>query len=374
MFIPDLILRGALFLLGLAIVLLTLRSAVRTFVLPRIARDWLTRRVFVISRKCFDFTNRNKFTYEERDESMAMYAPVTLLSLPLVWLALVLIGYMFMYRALEVGSWFDAFVISGSSLLTLGFSSSLMFPVTILEFIEAATGMMLVAIIIAYLPTMYSAFSQRESEVAKLEIRAGSPPAPLTMFKRLRNLKSYETELHTIWITWENWFTTVEETHTSLAALIFFRSPQPDRSWVTAAGAVLDSAALAASTLDIPHDVKADLCIRAGYICLRRISDFFGIQYNHDPKPGDPISIAREEFDELYDELVAAGIPVKSDRDRAWQNFAGWRVNYDKPLVALAALTMAPYAPWSSDRSLSPIAEMGDDPRWHQRIGTMFKP
>lgn len=34
----------------------------------------------------------------------------------------------------------------------------------------------------------------------------------------------------------------------------------------------------------------------------------------------------------------------------AWRDFAGWRVNYDTVLVALAGLTMAPYAPWSSDR------------------------
>jgi hypothetical protein len=29
----------------------------------------------------------------------------------------------------------------------------------------------------------------------------------------------------------------------------------------------------------------------------------------------------------------------------------GWRVNYDAVLVTLAGLVMAPYAPWSSDRS-----------------------
>ena len=34
------------------------------------------------------------------------------------------------------------------------------------------------------------------------------------------------------------------ETHTSLAVLSFFRSPNPHRSWITAAGAVLDAAAL----------------------------------------------------------------------------------------------------------------------------------
>jgi hypothetical protein len=44
-------------------------------------------------------------------------------------------------------------------------------------------------------------------------------------------------------------------------------------------------------------------------------------------------------------------LPVTADRDAAWRGFVGWRVNYDTVLLALAALTMAPPAPWSSDRS-----------------------
>lgn len=45
------------------------------------------------------------------------------------------------------------------------------------------------------------------------------------------------------------------------------------------------------------------------------------------------------------------GVPIKADRERAWRDFAGWRVNYDTVLLALANLTSAPPAMWSSDRS-----------------------
>ena len=111
-------------------------------------------------------------------------------------------------------------------------------------------------------------------------------------------------------------------------------------------------AAMTAAALDLPKDSQTDLCIRAGYIALRRICDFFRLPYNPSPTPDDPISVSREEFDEAYDQLVEQGLPVIADRDKAWRNYAGWRVNYDIPLLALAALTMAPYAQWSSDRSL----------------------
>jgi hypothetical protein len=50
-----------------------------------------------------------------------------------------------------------------------------------------------------------------------------------------------------------------------------------------------------------------------------------------------------------------------ADRDAAWRDFAGWRVNYDTVLLALAAMTMAPYAPWSSDRSLLPAGHGSTD-------------
>ena len=53
----------------------------------------------------------------------------------------------------------------------------------------------------------------------------------------------------------------------------------------------------------------------------------------------------------MYELLASAGVPVRSDREKAWQDFRGWRVNYDQTLTALASLTTAPMQPWVSDRS-----------------------
>ena len=63
-------------------------------------------------------------------------------------------------------------------------------------------------------------------------------------------------------------------------------------------------------------------------------------------------TITKDEFMQACDELVEAGIPVHDDREKAWFDFTGWRVNYDVPLLSLAGFIMTPYAPWSSDRSL----------------------
>lgn len=90
------------------------------------------------------------------------------------------------------------------------------------------------------------------------------------------------------------------------------------------------------------------------YLCLREIADFFAIPHNPHPRPDDPISISRAEFEAALDELAAEGVPLKPDRDQAWHDFAGWRVNYDTILRALAGLVMAPPAMWSSDRARPP--------------------
>jgi hypothetical protein len=67
-------------------------------------------------------------------------------------------------------------------------------------------------------------------------------------------------------------------------------------------------------------------------------------------------------------EAAEAGVPLKADLEQAWRDFAGWRVNYDRVLLALAALTMAPHAPWSSDRSM--IVRNGPRNRRRSRSGT----
>ena len=207
------------------------------------------------------------------------------------------------------------------------------------------------ALLIAYLPTMYAAFSRREALVTLLEVRAGSPPSALTMLIRFHLIHGLD-HLTDMWEAWEVWFAELSESHTSLPAVAFFRSPQPEHAWITAAGAVLDTAALAQSVLDCPPNPKASLCIRAGYLALRRIADFFALPYPPDPHfPAQPISISRTEFDAACDELAGHGVPLKADRDLAWGDFAGWRVNYDTVLLALCTLTTAPYAPWSSDRA-----------------------
>jgi hypothetical protein len=345
----DVLARGMIFLLGAALVGATLFSAIETFVLPRSAPDLLTRLVFRLVRRLLYLGLRRTSEYTRRDRALAFYAPLSLLALLPVWYTLVSIGYTAMFWAVGVGTWYEAFRDSGSSLLTLGFATFDTLPGILLSFSEATIGLILVALLIGYLPTMYAAFSRREAAVTLLEVRAGSPPSAVEMILRYQRIHGLE-RLSEAWRQWENWFVDIDESHTSLPALVFFRSPQPQHAWVNAAGTVLDCAALTLSTLDLPNDPQAALCIRAGFLALRHIADFFGFPYDPDPRPNDPISITRQEFDQACRILGQNGVPLKADLDRAWGDFAGWRVNYDAVLLALAWISEVPPSPWVGDR------------------------
>jgi hypothetical protein len=340
------------FPLGLLIVVTTVLSAVETLVVPRAIPLRITRAVFLTLRVLFELRGRRATSFRERDRDMALYAPISLFTLAACWLTLTGLGYMLMFWSLGVRPWRAAFTLSGSSIFTLGFAAPRSFPTTVLTFSEAIFGIGLLAMLISYLPSVYQSFSRREATVAALDVRAGTPPEAATMLIRFSTIEGWG-RLNDNWRTWETWFVDITETHTSLPALVFFRSPHWEQSWVTASGAVLDAASLLASTVDRPRSPDAELCIRAGYIALRRIADFFGIAHPPDPHwPEEPISVDRREFDAVCRRLTEAGVPLKPDLEQAWRDFAGWRVNYDRVLLSLASLTLAPYAPWSSDRSM----------------------
>jgi hypothetical protein len=337
------------FVVGLAIVALTLGSASRTLLVPRAIPATLGRIVFVAVRWVFRIRAGTRHSYERRDRTMAFYAPVALLTLLSVWLTLVLLGYAAMFWGLGIRPFAHTIEDSGSSLFTLGFARLDGLPQQLLGFTEAGLGLILLALLITYLPSLYAAFSRREQGVAKLEVRAGNPPTGPYLISLAHTITGLD-RLQGFWNDWEDWFVQVDESHTSFPALSFFRSPHPDQSWITAAGAVLDAASLYASSVNLPRTPDPEYMIRAGYLALRHIAEFFGIPFDPNPAPTDPISVTREEYDGAFEEMELAGVPMKPDREQAWRDFAGWRVNYDTVLLALARLTMAPPAPWSSDR------------------------
>src|SRR5258708_36641717 len=223
----------------------------------------LTRWVFLLMKGVFDLWGRRAKTYEDRDRSLELYAPMALVALPGAWVSLVVAGFTGINWGLGVDPLREAFYLSGSSVFTLGFSSPPDLPTHVAAYVEAAMGLGLIALLISYLPSIYGAFQRRELEGTRLTTPAGSPPSAITMIRRHHALARLDA-LDEIWDEWGTWFADVEETHTSQPSLVFFRSISHDRSWITSTGTVLDAAALRSSVLDLPQTARAQLCLRSG--------------------------------------------------------------------------------------------------------------
>jgi hypothetical protein len=339
------------FVAGLSLVVLTLVSEVRATILPRAVPSRINRLAYASVRSVFRFRAERSSSYETRDRIMAMLGPISLLVLLATWLTLILTGYALMYWAVTGRSFVRSIELSGSSIFTLGTTSDPHLGPLLLTYTEAGLGLLLVALLITYLPSIYGAFVRRESYVALLQVRAGNPPRATNMLIRYHRIEQPRYRLSELWRQSEAWFADIEESHTTFPVLAFFRSPQPQRSWITSAGALLDGASFWAGAIEHPKDADVQLCIRAGYLALRRIADVFSVPYDMDPAPNGPISVSRQEWDDAVEEMEAAGIIMLADRDKAWEAWRGWRVNYDAVLLNLARFVEAPPAPWVSDRS-----------------------
>ena len=329
-------------------------SAIRTVVVPRGEQSFLANAMVLTMRRVFNGASHRFKDPRKAETVKARFAPVSLMLFPVIWVAGVVIGCAGLFWALGVRPLREAIVLSGSSLTTLGFRTTQDLPTLLVEIAEGLVGLGLVALLISFLPTIYDAFSRRETAVAKFHLRStGSDgsASPTSMLIRRHQIGFLEEMMHT-WYEWEDWFVDIEETHTSFPILIYFRSPVPERSWITSAGLALDSAALYCSALDVPADPRAQLMIQTGTLSLRRICDYFGFEYDPDPLCDDPIAIKQAEFDEAYDLFKNAGMPVVEDQQQAWLDFKGWRVNYDRPLLSIATWIEAPISPWSSDRQI----------------------
>lgn len=338
------------FVAGLAIVLGTAGSLIRTLVVPRGLTSRLTEFVSRrIVRNLFLFVASRFKTYEAKDKILALSSPFSLIVVLLVWLALFLVGYGLMLWPVTGLSFPAALRESGSSMLTLGFFATPGRAATAIDFAAATTGLIVVALQIAYLPTLYSAFNRRETLVTMLQSRAGSPAWGPEILAR-HHLVGLTGALPDFYAEWERWAAEVAETHTTYPVLVSFRSPHPLRSWILGLLAVMDSAALYLALNPSSAPTQTRLCIRMGFTALRYIGDVMRIPYDPDPFPDDPISLTYEEFLMGIDRLKEVDFPMERTSEEAWPHFRGWRINYEGIAYELAERVVAPPGPWSGER------------------------
>ncbi len=339
---------------GIVLVLFTLIDVFRTLVMPRAATGRLrvARLVFRALWRPWRWLGVRSKTDRGRERILSTAAPAFLFVFLAAWAGLAVVGYGLILwspafshgvHGAGAGSFSTALYFSGSSLFTIGFGDVVATGLTRgVVVLEGATGLGLVAVVIAYLPVLYQAFNRREVGVLLLDARAGSPASGPELIRRsLRH--GAEGSLSSLFQEWERWAADVLETHLSYPLLALFRSPHDNTSWVTSLGAVLDAATLKLAIIDEGHFHDAEMLYATANHAVEDLFYFFGQPERH-------VVIERAEFDEVMADLAELGVRLRP-ADQAWKKFHELRDAYAGRLDAIATLIAAPPAQWIGDRS-----------------------
>jgi hypothetical protein len=341
--------RWAGFALGLVIVVVTFSSVVGTIVLPKGVHSRISYTVWRAIERPFMAAAARMRRYEAKDRLLGLLGPVSLLALLGAWLLLFLLGYALVLLPLTGDGFTTALRLSGSSLFTLGLAASPRQGATLVTFVAAATGLVVVALQVGYLPTIYGAYNRRETVVNMLESRAGEPAWGVELLAREHLIGGLDS-LGPFFTDWERWAADLTESHVNYPWLLSFRSPYPLRSWVVSHLAVLDAAALYLALVPSQAPSAARHCLRTGFLGLRALAGVYRVELPDDPRPDAPIVLTYEEFSDGLDRLEAVGFPMEQSREETWRHFRGWRVNYEAAAYLLADRLVAVPAPWSGER------------------------
>jgi hypothetical protein len=338
-------------ILGLVLLFGTLWDAFETIILPRrVTRSLRFARLFyrVTWTIWLSIVRRIRDT-KLRERSLSYYGPLSLLGLFATWMLILIVVFAMLHFAAgsslnvsgETPSFKTDLYMSGTTLFTLGLGD--VTPRTWLARVitvgEAGTGFGLIAIVIAYLPTLYGAFSQRELNISLLDARAGSPPTAAELLRRHGHLSG--SDMLTRYLRdWEVWSAQLMESHLSYPVLCYFRSQHDNESWLAAFTAVLDVSALlvaygtdstkwqARLTFAISRHAIADLCQ------VLRVP----------PIPPDPDRLPAEDLPQVRKLLHECGTPDCTEfGDKKLKELRGM---YEPYLNGLSRRFLMPLPSW----------------------------
>ena len=399
----DLFSRTAATIFGLFLFIVTTISLLRTVVVPRALTSMISDAIASSITQVYKFGTSRRKTYVKQDSVLAWNGPMIIVGQLVSWLLLYFFAYgLWIYGIGGVG-FVDSFRQSGSSLFTLGFADTNQVGPTILAFMAAATGPIVIALLIGFLPTIYGAYIDREVNISLLGVSGGQPSWGPELLARM-TLNDQLADIPEHMNTWTRWFGSLRLTHTTYPVLVQIRSASPYRHWVVASIATLDAASMQlALTKTLPRAECAQAIIhgtqtletlyaslfvrkkvlktlpfvgrflgtptpttlsvrdmpgyRPGTIAVEQAASADSARsfsadavhlMNEGQKNGTQITQA--EFIKAVTMLKAAGYPIEVDMDTAWKQFSVSRLRYEYIAYQLAYTLDAVPAPWTGGR------------------------
>lgn len=402
--LADVLSRSAATLGGIFLLIATTFSLMRTVVVPRSLRSLISDAVASTVVAVAMGFSRLRRSYRWRDSVLAWVGPTILLCQLLTWLLLFLVAYgLLIYGVGGRESLGDSMRQGGSSLLTLGFAAVNTEDQTVIDFLAAATGPIVVALMIGFLPTIYSTYLDREVEVSALTTAGGEPAWGPELLSRFAVGGALDY-LPGAFLSWSVWATRLRLTHHTYPVLIWVRSVRARRHYAVTLLALMDAAALRLALQSAPpHREAFAVLVEGGHamqilyeslfsrrswaqrlgfmgqfdgesesmtrqirrlpawnrrlMALQVASDIDTVRgLNADAIHAlakgveAPLQITRADFDRAVDLLSRSGFPIDRDLDEAWEQFATARARYEFAAYEVCRRLDVVPAPWTGPR------------------------
>jgi Ion channel len=341
-----------IFVAGLVLFGIVLWDIFQTIVVPRPTpgRLRLARYVIRPTWRAWRSVGTRARDPQRADWFLGLYAPATTILLFVVWLGLIIVADGLMFFALhgEITpspfTFIDALYFAGSSVLTLGFGDVIAHGALsrLIVLVAGATGLGVVALVITFIFSLFASFQRREVLVVTLSARAKAPPSAIMLLETHARL-GMTGDLPDLFRDWEHWSAEVLDSHVAYPLLGYFRSSHDDISWISALGAVLDSAALVVTTIQNVPRGQAEMLLRVGAHLGEDIS-------NYERQPGGESTVDEDGFAAVHERLARAGYALEP-REKAWRAFQRVRRTYAGRLDALAAYWATPAPSWSGSKA-----------------------
>lgn len=330
--------------LGGALVALMLVEIFVAFLLPRrVKRDpKIVRSVFALAWRPWLRIAR-RLPAQAADTMLGVYGPFGLVLNLVLWVGAMMFGYACLQWAggshLAVGAgagtvdFGDDLFFSAASMAatgTAGFAAHTTFA-RVVQVIDAASGLAVIAIVIGYLPALYQAFSRREATVSQLDARAGSPPSAGRLLLRSTQNGGWPA-LNRYLSSWETWVAELMETHLAYPVLASFRSQHVNQNWLSAMCTLLDTCAFAIATAP-PGTVDS---ARFTFAIARHAVVDLSYSFHVEPTPPAQERLPEADLAELLAQLYASGIEPAADAVAIEERLTRMRAGYEPYINALA--------------------------------------
>jgi Ion channel len=343
------------FIFGVAVFLIVAWDAFESIILPRrVTRKFrLTRFYYLFTWRSWKFYARLIHSKKPKEAFLGFFGPISLIFLIAVWATgLVLSFGMMQYGAGSAvtisgtnPSFYTDLYLSGTTFFTLGLGDVVPRSglARFLVVAEAGFGFGFLAAVIGYLPFIYGAFGRRETNIALLDARAGTPPTAGELLRR----HSYPTgnkALGELLKEWERWCAELLESHLSYPVLAYFRSQHDNQSWISSLTAILDVCSLAIVGIEDACAKQAELTFAIARHAVVDLCQVFGAP----PRSPESERLTAEMLQKLRTKLAQHGTTLFSTSE-ADAKLLELRQLYEPYVYALAKHLNQTLPPWIPD-------------------------